>query len=363
MEKRTYSLINTILSLTFIKTTVKKILSIDGGGIRGIIPGQVLTALENKLQVASKKPDARLADFFDFFAGTSTGGILCCIYLCPDAKDPSRSRFSAEEAVNLYVKKGHEIFDRTLRQRIESADGILDEKYDATSLEKLLKHFFGKTRLSELRKPCIIPAYDIKRREAHFFAQHDFAKKGIGRDFFVRDVARATSAAPTYFEAANIKSLSNVSYPLIDGGIFANNPSLCAYSEVRNAKKDPKASDMLIVSLGTGSENRHYEYDQAKNWGKINWVQPVIDMMMAGAAETTHYTITRMFSAVDQPDHYSRIQPAELREASPDLDDASPDNIKALLEVGTETAEKCGPELDRLVDIILKDGPDPIQFS
>lgn len=342
---------------------MKKILSIDGGGIRGIIPGQIAIALEQKLQAASKQPTARLADFFDFFAGTSTGGILCCIYLCPDPDDPSRSRFSAEEAVDLYVKRGHEIFDRTLQQRVKTGDGVLDEKYDQAPLEKLLKKYFGNTRLSELRKPCIIPAYDIRRREAHFFAQHDFAHKGLGRDFLVRDVARATSAAPTYFEVANIQSLSEVSYPLVDGGVFANNPSLCAYSEVRNARKDPKAADMFILSLGTGSENRVYDYDHAKNWGKINWVQPVIDIMMAGAAETTHYTITRMFTAVNQPDKYSRIQPAQLGDANPDLDDASPDNIKALLEVGTETAEKCGPELDRIVELIIKDGPDPILFG
>ena len=179
----------------------------------------------------------------------------------------------------------------------------------------------------------------------------------------MRDVARATSAAPTYFEAANIESLSGVSYPLVDGGVFANNPALCAYSEVRNARKDPKAADMLIVSLGTGGENRPYEYATAKSWGKVSWVRPVIDIMMAGAAETTHYTVTRMFSAVNQPDQYSRIQPANLNDATPDMDDARTKNIKALLQVGIETAEKCASELDRIVELILKDGPDPIQFG
>ena len=341
---------------------MKKILSIDGGGIRGIIPGQVLIALEHKLQTASKKPDAHLADFFDFFAGTSTGGILCLIYLCPDADDPSRSRFTAQEAVDLYVKKGQDIFDVSTWQQIRSGNGIFDEKYDAAPFEKLLKKYFGDTRLSELRKPCIIPAYDIRRRETHFFAQHDFARRGVGKDFLVRDVARATSAAPTYFEVANIDSLSGVSYSLVDGGVFANNPALCAYSEVRNAKQEPKAADMLIVSLGTGGENRPYEYASAKTWGKVDWVRPVIDIMMAGAAETTHYTVTRMFSAVNQLEHYSRIQPADLSDATPDMDDARAENIAALLQVGTETAEKCAPELDRIVELILKDGPDPIQF-
>jgi patatin-like phospholipase/acyl hydrolase len=68
----------------------------------------------------------------------------------------------------------------------------------------------------------------------------------------VRDVCRATSAAPTYFETAKVKSLSNVSYALIDGGVFVNNPALSAYSEVRTSTGNPTAKDMLIVSLGTG---------------------------------------------------------------------------------------------------------------
>ncbi|WP_375445680.1 patatin-like phospholipase family protein [uncultured Fibrella sp.] len=341
---------------------MKKILSIDGGGIRGIIPGRILVELEAKLQVRTQNPQARLADFFDFFAGTSTGGILTCLYLCPDKADPAKSRFSAQEAVDLYVKKGGQIFDTTVWHRIRAAGGILEEKYDAAPLEKLLKRYFGDVRLSQLRKPCIIPAYDIKRREAHFFAQHDFAKKGSGSDFLIRDVARATSAAPTYFEVASIDSLSHVSYPLVDGGVFANNPALCAYSEVRNAKKDPKAADMMILSIGTGSQNRPYDYDVARNWGQIGWVQPVIDIMMAGAAETTDYHLTRMFSAVNQPDQYIRLQPANLGDATPDMDNASEENIKALLQVGTETAQNCHAELDRIVEMLVKDGPDPVLF-
>ncbi|MEZ0484236.1 patatin-like phospholipase family protein [Fibrella aquatica] len=341
---------------------MKKILSIDGGGIRGIIPGRILVDLETKLQQRTENPAARLADYFDFFAGTSTGGILTCLYLCPDKDDPNKSRFSAKEAVELYIKKGGTIFDTTVWQQFLGLGGVFDEKYDSEPLEKLLKRYFGNTRLSELRKPCIIPAYDIKRRAAHFFAQHDFAHKGPGSDFLIRDIARATSAAPTYFEVANIESLSKVSYPLIDGGVFANNPALCAYSEVRNAKKDPKAADMLIVSIGTGSQSRPYEYASARNWGQIGWVRPVIDIMMTGVAETTDYHLTRMFSAVNQSDQYIRIQPADLGDASPDIDDARPENIRALLQVGTETAQECQQEIDRIVDMLLADGPDPVLF-
>ncbi len=219
---------------------MKRILSIDGGGIRGIVAGQVLIALEQKLQAKSGNAEARLADFFDFFAGTSTGGILTSIYLCPSAGDPKKARFSAREAVNLYIENGGKIFSVSLRKRLQSGDGVLDEKYEVDELNKALQNYFGDLRLSELLKPCIVPAYDIEKRRAHYFAQHNYQMKGDSHDFLVRDVCRATSAAPTYFEAALVKSFSNELYPLIDGGVFANNPALSAYAEVRNAEGNPQ---------------------------------------------------------------------------------------------------------------------------
>ena len=88
-----------------------RILSIDGGGIRGIIPGQVLVALEKRLKGLSDDPTARIGDYFDLIAGTSTGGILTCLYLCPHPDQPTRPRFSAEEAVALYFERGAKIFD------------------------------------------------------------------------------------------------------------------------------------------------------------------------------------------------------------------------------------------------------------
>ena len=341
---------------------MKKILTIDGGGIRGIIPGQILVALEKKIQKKSGNPEAKLAEFFDFFAGTSTGGILTCICLFPSEEDPSKAMFSAREAVDLYMNHGEEIFSVNIWQKIKAANGYLDEKYKQDVLEKYLKNYFGDLKLSELIKPCLIPAYDINRRASYFFAQHDPAIKGEGRDFLVRDVCRATSAAPTYFETALVKSMSGVTYPLIDGGVFANNPSLCAYSEVRNAKDNPTAADMFMVSIGTGSVHQSYKYSNAKNWGAVGWIKPLIDIMMAGASETTDYHLSRMFSARSNASSYVRIQPASMGNADVDMDNASKQNLAALAEVGIETAENCAGELDRIVDVLLE-GADAVEFS
>lgn len=334
---------------------MKKIISIDGGGIRGIIPGQVLAALENKLQLRAGDPEVRLSSFFDFFAGTSSGAILTCLLLCPDKNDPVHARYSADEAIRLYMDHGPEIFRTSWYRSLFNYQSIFHEKYPAFPLENILKDHLEDVRLSELLKPCLITAYDIQERKAHFFASHDFAKKGGGGDFLVRDVCRATSAAPTYFKVALTRSLSGVSYPLLDGGMFANNPALCAYSEVRNAIDAPDVADMLLISLGTGSENRRYDYQEALGWGAMGWIKPSIDIMMSGVAETTDYHLRRIFASGGYSSNYIRIQPEYLRNANPEMDDADPENIQALFEVGVKTAEDHSDLLDSIVDRVFED--------
>ncbi|PSB02869.1 patatin, partial [filamentous cyanobacterium Phorm 46] len=176
-----------------------RILSIDGGGIRGIIPAQVGVSIELKLQQKSGNPDAKIADYFDLIAGTSAGGILTCIYLFPDAENPSRPRWSAQDAVNFSIKSGRDVFQSSFWQTLKSLDGLVDEKYPSERLEKFLLENFRDAKLSELLKPCLISSYDIERRKAHFFNQID-AKKSPAEEYFIRDIARATSAAPSYFE-------------------------------------------------------------------------------------------------------------------------------------------------------------------
>ncbi len=341
---------------------MKKILSIDGGGIRGLIPGQILVALEKKLQQKTNNPQARIASYFDFFAGTSTGGILTCLLLCPDDADPRKPKFSAEEAVNLYKNNGDKIFNISFLSRILNYKSIFSEKYSASPLERILLSYFGDVKLSELLKPCLITAYDILDRRTHFFASHDYPRKGDGGDFYLRDVCRATSAAPTYFEAALVRSISGVSYPMVDGGMYANNPSLCAYSEVRNSKGEPSAKDMFIVSLGTASENRSYDYQKAKSWGAMGWIKPSIDIMMSGAAETTNYHMVKMFAVSGNGANYCRIQPSDLRNADPEMDNASQQNIQALIELGIKTAQDCSDALDRIVGLIYQD-QDAVEFD
>ena len=335
-----------------------RVLSIDGGGLRGIIPGQIMIALEKKLQTIN--PGARISDYFDLVAGTSTGGILTCLYLHPDKK------YSAEQAVELYLERGDEIFSIPLLHRIRSAGGLLDEKHPADELESALKDYFGDTQLKDLVKPCLITSYDIKRRQGHFFNKTD-AELDPGWNYYVRDVARATSAAPTYFECSKIKSFSNISYPLIDGGVFVNNPAMCAYAEVHNkyqfgqddiivSKPDGlrniTARDMVILSIGTGYIKTEYDYKSAKDWGLVEWVKPLLDIMMSGVSDVVDYQLRQMFSAVNCPGQYLRINGELPRDVNPEMDDAATENLRALAEFGNELAMNFSSQLNDFIELI-----------
>ena len=308
----------------------KIILSLDGGGIRGIVPGQLLTHIEHLLKEIYDDPNYKIADHFDLIAGTSTGGILACAYLMSDY---GRPKYSAEEVVDLYLERGDDIFNIPLFQRFKSAGGALDERYTADGLEEALLDYFGDTKLSELFKPTLITAYDIKRRKAHFFTQHD-AVTDPDHNFYLRDVARATSAAPTYFEVSKIKSDANKYYPLIDGGIFANNPALCAYAELRNKFSTPDrslgANDILLLSIGTGHAKTSYSYDEAKDWGLTKWAKPSMDIMMSGVSETVDYQLKQIFEVSGVASQYLRLNGELPSDIDPSMDCVDPANLNLL---------------------------------
>ncbi|CEJ65856.1 MULTISPECIES: patatin-like phospholipase family protein [Citrobacter] len=329
-----------------------RILSIDGGGIRGILPGMLLVALEKKLQDKEKKPTARIADYFDLVAGTSTGAILCSAYVCPDAT--GTPKFSAQEAVNFYLQDGDEIFDVGIWKTISSLGGVSDEKYPATELERVLKTAFGDTKLSELLKPTCIVAYDVSSRLPVIFKQHSAVAKK--RDFLVRDVLRATSAAPTYFEAARIYSLPPLpqKYVLVDGGVVANDPALCAYSEAIKFSNVAGIKDMIIVSLGTGKKLQGYSYSEVKDWGPFGWAKPAIDIALEGGPQMTAYYLQQIASTVKNAKYY-RLQP-ELYDADPTLDNASRENLERLHNAGLQNAAAFDNTLNEIATLLVSNG-------
>jgi patatin-like phospholipase/acyl hydrolase len=290
--------------------------------------------------------------FVDAVQVRRTGGLLACLHLCPDSAT-KRPRYSAQEILDFYIADSPKIFSIPFSHRIRSAAGFADERYPAAGLEGVLERYFGSTFLSELVKPCLITAYDIRRRRAILFTQHDAIDR-TPKDFLVKDVARATSAAPTYFEVARVKSRSGVSYPLIDGGVFANNPALCAYAEART-HFGVRAADMAILSIGTGTVTKPYPYEEAKDWANVAWIRPLFDIMISGLSETVDYECRLAFDAIGAPEQYLRVNISLDRlppKTTSDLDDASSESMNGMVEMGAEAAESMSRELNAFAGIL-----------
>ncbi|MBK1441424.1 patatin-like phospholipase family protein [Parapedobacter sp. ISTM3] len=334
---------------------MKRILSIDGGGIRGIIPGMLLAALERRLKRISNNPDAAIADYFDFFAGTSTGGILICLLLCPDDQTPPRPRFSAKEALDIYVTHGSDIFKAGFFRRLMAKFGLLSERYPSATLEHVLQAYFGEIKLSELLKPCIVTAYNIELRKTHFFRQQTAIVRGDSRDFYLRDVCRATSAAPTYFSVAETYSISGTRYPLLDGGVFAPNPSMSALVEVTRAFNETKINDIAILSLGTGRSRKAYDYEHFKKRRAISVGPALIDIMMSGAAESSDFFLQQLYRSAGKAEQYIRIEPSNLHSIHEELDAASYNNIQKLIALGDRMVSENDELLNQLAGQLISE--------
>ena len=291
-----------------------RVLSIDGGGIRGLIPAIVLTDIE-------RRTGRRIAELFDLVAGTSTGGILACALTAPSTEDPAVPRLSAEELAGLYETEGPKIFSRSLLKRLVSLEGFVDERYDDAGLHGALDRFLGPTRLRDALTPLFVTAYDIAECSAFFFRSAR-AVEDPAFDFAMVDVARATSAAPTYFEPVEVApAAGGRRRALIDGGVFATNPAMCAYADIVRAGR---ASE-LVVSLGTGQHTRPLTFGTVRGWGQLEWARPIIDVVFDGVADTVDFQLGQLLADGD----YIRLQ-TELNVASDDLDDASPENLERL---------------------------------
>jgi len=320
-----------------------KIMSIDGGGIRGLIPAIVLSEIE-------RRTGKYIAEMFDIIAGTSTGGILSLGMV--KANEEGKPKYYASELAKIYKDRGDEIFSTTFWKRMNT---LSDEKYPATGIEKILDEYFGDDWLGDTVKKSnseepvdlLITAYELARRDTWFFKSRNAGRGDY--NFKLKDIARCTSAAPTYFEPAKVQSEDGTDYFMVDGGVYANNPAMCAYIE--GQKNYGPDNDFLLVSIGTGDIFRPINYEDAKDWGALGWVKPIIDMMFDGTDNVIHNQLNILFSNKPSPSRYFRFQ-REIQNEFADMDNAEADNIRYLVGVGQRIILEHSKEIDELCKLL-----------
>lgn len=293
------------------------ILSIDGGGMRGIIPATFLVELEAR----TGRP---VCELFDLIAGTSTGGALAVGLTVPDSQ--GKPKYTAEQLRAAYFEYGDAIFHRRLLRSVTTLGGVLGPTYSPHALELVLEQFLGDQRLHSTLTEILVTSYDMASSTPWFF-KTSFAREHPNPvdDPLLSEVVRATTAAPTYFPPVTLGS-----HCLIDGVVFAGNPALCAYAQARNMF--PLEEEFFVVSLGTGLQERDRYCVEVKQWGVKDWAGSIIGVMLNASCASVNYQM----QALVGPGNYIRFQ-APLGLENSDMDDASSENMQNLLAIAQQT--------------------------
>ena len=269
-----------------------RILSLDGGGIRGVLTAVILNRLSEKYpRLLQDLPQTII-----LFAGTSTGGILALGLAA--GLTPSQLR-------DFYVINGKTIFDSSWMHDLVELDGLAGAKYENENLRRLLHGTFGGTKLQDLKPRVLVPSFRLDNQETDpakrswnpkFF--HNFPGDDNDGECLVADVAMATSAAPTYFPSYG---------EYIDGGVIANNPSMAAIAQVLDQRNQPSdrgtLNEIKLLSVGTGF-SLQYIAGQNLDWGDAQWIRPILNILMDGSVGVADFECARLLG-----DRYCRLEP------------------------------------------------------
>lgn len=265
-----------------------RILSLDGGGIRGLITVILLARLE------AEKGLHGWLERADLVAGTSTGGLIALAL----ARGSSLAEIRA-----LYAEHGRAIFDDSWLDDVKDLGNIIGAQYHSEKLAAELRGLFGAARLRDLGKRVLVPAFDLdnedprpdhRRWKPKLF--HNFPGADSDGATLAWKVGLYTSAAPTYFPTVE---------GYVDGGVFANNPSMCALAQTRDARigRRPSLGNVALLSLGTGS-SLLYVKGRKHDWGYAQWAQALLGVMFDGTIGIADYQCRQLLGA-----RYHRLAP------------------------------------------------------
>lgn len=317
-----------------------KILSIDGGGIRGVFPAMFLTDLEAKLK-ADGKENWQIYQNFDLICGTSTGGIIAIALALG---------IPAKEIYDLYIENAHLIFGSKrpiIAQLFYSA-------HSRTILEKLIQDIFKGTKngndpiLKDCKTNICIPVFDLLEGKPSVLKKDHHPR--FTRDFHIPayKAALATAAAPVYFDpySSEYTDLHGVEKPFknkVDGGVFANNPTLLGIIEAEVALYI-KREDMRVLSLGTGNQ-KFSDGAYRKKWGITYWINPkrkrIIDLFMQAQSQNVEHLVQLLQNGIDKEKQdkpnfiYHRINAELDNTLNVEMDETDQKKLKALAQKAT----------------------------
>jgi len=329
------------------------ILSIDGGGIRGIIPAVFLAELKKVLE--KNGVDKPYHQIFDIIAGTSTGGLISLALTVPIGRKTGGDLYdthggvSAEKLPELYKTFGDRVFPGNRNRVRKLIRQVFTSKYSSVPFRIVLKEIFGNHTVKEALTNILITAFDMKTMQPVFIKKRPKHAGGDeDPDYYMVDAALATAAVPTYFPPVYV-SRNNETFCLIDGGIFCINPALSAFIEAR--KIYPDSREYIVLSLGTGTQKEEYRTERIQHWGFFNWIAPWLGVpIITAVGEGQRISTNHMLKKLPQVTLF-RFD-IELDREKGVIDDGSPENISYLHEKGKEMWNKGKSQISEFVRLI-----------
>lgn len=342
-----------------------RILSIDGGGLRGVVPLTILKQVE----VITGKP---ISESFDLIAGTSTGGLITCALTIKDPLNPTKPLYTLDDIMNVYIHRGHEIFPErsALGASIDKVKDILEPKYGTDGIAKVFSDVVKNNRLTDVLTNILVSSYDLTNNAPLFF------KSRIGRMYpaqnaLLYDIARATSAGPTYLPSYEFNYPGDGENPnrnCIDGGVFVNNPSMAALSEFSRffkyylpdtAEDDIDYNNVFVLSVGTGSYTDKISEADSKHKGELFWASHISDIMMRGVNMSTDYSMNEMMVT----GNYLHISIKIDTEKHSEMDNSSAETTSYLIQATNDQVVNNAAVMKSLDDLLTKMRPDDETIS
>lgn len=285
------------------------LLSLDGGGVRGLMQLYILAELE-------RRTGKSIPEMFDGIAGTSIGGIIACLLTLPDPKHPTQPKYSARDLLTIFQENLGNLFV----SKWQSFGGLFRTRYKTSSIKSVLDKLLKDNTFKDRLLPVVLVTHDLSLNEERLISTTD------KEDFLTKHVAMATGAAPTYFKPQHVFPInisSSRGYVLSDGGTCMNNPTLPGLALMR-ARYGVEANDVKVLSLGTGIKSTTRMKDGLLRGGILKWGRIIADTCIAGQSSAANH-LTRAYCG----NYYYRFNPV-LAQENMRLDDVSESNQDAL---------------------------------
>nr|WP_321452622.1 CBASS cGAMP-activated phospholipase [uncultured Carboxylicivirga sp.] len=304
-----------------------KILTIDGGGIKGLYSSKIIEHFEENF-------DCQMSDYFDMICGTSTGGILAL---------GLSLKLKASEISNLYEEKGISIFPSQNPKKALLKQLLGGGKYDDKNLRKALEDTFGDKKIEDCDNLLCIPSYSYTDARPWVFKKdHKEGKLTRDNKAYCVDVALATAAAPTYLPLAEIDYYDSKQF--VDGGIWANNPSMVGFIEAITyfvgEGKDYDSLKIMSISSLTSSSGKKTGLKRQRSFR--HWKSDLFDIMMTGQAKFNEYFMSQIHHFNNVPITFVRV-PSEVlspeQQSIIEMDNAEKDAINLLKGKGNDMGE------------------------